>query len=148
MNFLKKILVPTLSSFAAVSHKGHFRKILIRIIKLCCFSWYHVHIFEKKRIRTFDEEINAELVGNNLSSPKWKTEKIICPFLVALFMFFLFSGQFWTVETPSKSVLSRKISWFIQFFFFFDYQLGYTFFLYTDKFKIKKSRDYSVSITV
>ena len=103
--------------------------------------------FWKKRVRTFDEEINAELVGNNLSSPKWKTEKIICPFLVALFMFFLFSGQFWTVETPSKSVLAEKLAGSYNSFFFLLSTRLYLF-LYTDKFKIKKSRDYSVSITV
>ena len=92
--------------------------------------------FWKKRVRTFDEEINAELVGNNLSSPKWKTEKIICPFLVALFMFFLFSGQFWTVETPSKSVLAEKLAGSYNSFFFY-YQLGYTFFYIRTNLKLK-----------
>ena len=40
-NFLKKELVQIFSSFAAVDHKGHFRKILTWIFKFGWFSWYH-----------------------------------------------------------------------------------------------------------
>ena len=50
-------------------------------------------------------------------------------------MFFLFSGQFWTVETPSKSVLAEKLAGSYNSFFF--YQLGYTFFYIRTNLKLK-----------
>ena len=37
------------SSFAAADHKGHFRKVLTRILKFGCFSWYHTFIFENNK---------------------------------------------------------------------------------------------------
>ena len=36
-NFPQKILVATFSSFVAIDHKSHFRKILTRIFKFACF---------------------------------------------------------------------------------------------------------------
>ena len=51
-------------------------------------------------------EFNAESIGNNLQSQKWKREKFVYPFLIALFhfetnlikqWFLLFSGPFCTV---------------------------------------------------
>ena len=40
----KKNLVQIFSSFAALDHKGRFRKILTRIFKFGWFSWYHTYI--------------------------------------------------------------------------------------------------------
>ena len=51
-------------------------------------------------------EFNAESIGTNFKSQKWKTRKLVCHFLIALFhfktniikqRFFLFSGPFRTV---------------------------------------------------
>ena len=69
---VKKILIPSFSSFAAANHKGHFRKVLTRILKLGCFSWYHAYIFENNKL-TFSMQ---NLMLNRLapiSNPK--TEK-------------------------------------------------------------------------
>ena len=43
----KKVLVPALSSFAAMGHKGYFKKVLTRIFTFGCFYWYYAYIFEK-----------------------------------------------------------------------------------------------------
>ena len=64
-NFCKIIMVPAISSFAAMSHKGHYRKIITGISKFGCFSRCHVPIFEKKKIRIPDAEFNAELIVTN-----------------------------------------------------------------------------------
>ena len=34
-----------------------------------------------------DAEYNAELIGTNFKSQKWKTKKLVCPFLIAHFHF-------------------------------------------------------------
>ena len=48
-NFCKRNLTPTFSTFTGyIDHKGNFQKILTRIFRFGCFSWYHVYIFEKK----------------------------------------------------------------------------------------------------
>ena len=44
---VKKIFVQIFSSFAAVYHKGHFRKILTQIFKLSWFSWYDCYTFQQ-----------------------------------------------------------------------------------------------------
>ena len=51
-----------------------------------------------------DAEFNAESIGANFKSQKWKTKKAACPFPIALFNFetslikgFPSSGPFWTV---------------------------------------------------
>ena len=64
----KRILVPTLSSFSAIGHKGHFRKILTQIFKFGCFFWYHAYIFETKWVRFSDAELNAASIGTNFKS--------------------------------------------------------------------------------
>ena len=46
---VKKFLIPTCSSFAAIDHKGHFKKILTRFFKFGCFSLYQAYIFEKNK---------------------------------------------------------------------------------------------------
>ena len=69
-------------------------------------------------------EFNAESIGNNLQSQKWKRKKLVYPFLIALFhfetnlikqWFLLFSGPFCTVGKflPRRSE-AEKISWFRQ----------------------------------
>ena len=62
---VKKILIPTFSSFAATDHKGHFRRILTRIFKFGRFSWYHTYIFEKCKL---DFLIDAESNGTHFKS--------------------------------------------------------------------------------
>ena len=47
VNFLQKSLIRAFSSFLAIGHKWHFRKILTWIFKFGFFSWYHACIFEK-----------------------------------------------------------------------------------------------------
>ena len=60
--FGTNILVPSLSSFAAIRHKGHYRKILTRILKFAWIFWYHTYIFEK--IARFpNADFNAELIA-------------------------------------------------------------------------------------
>ena len=51
------------SSFAATDHKGHFKKVLIRILKFGCFSWYYAYIFEKNKLN-FPMQ-NAESIGTD-----------------------------------------------------------------------------------
>ena len=41
----KKTFVQIFSSFAAIDHKGHFRKIVTGSFKFGWFSWYHSYIF-------------------------------------------------------------------------------------------------------
>ena len=104
-------MVPTFSSFTAIDHKGHFWKKLTRIFKLGCFPWYHAYIFETKWVRFPGAEQNTVSIDINFKSQKWKSRKILFPFLIALFHFetnfrsFLFFGPFWTVAKflPSPS---------------------------------------------
>ena len=39
-------------------------------------------MFLKKTVRFSDIELNAELIGTNFKSQKWKTIKLVCPFLI------------------------------------------------------------------
>ena len=70
-----------------------------------------------------DAEFNAESIGANLKSQKWKTKKAACLFPIALFnfetnlikwRFSLFSGPFWTVlptryEAENLPVQAKKM---------------------------------------
>ena len=46
-----------------------------------------LYIFEKKKkwVRFADAEFNAEAIGTNSKSQKWKTKQLVRPFLIALF---------------------------------------------------------------
>ena len=65
---VKKSWFQQFSSFATIDYTGRFRKILTWTFNFGCFSWYHVYLFEKKRIKFPDAEFNAELVGTNFKS--------------------------------------------------------------------------------
>ena len=39
-----KIMVPALSNFANIDHKGYFRKMLTQTFKSGCFSWNHTYV--------------------------------------------------------------------------------------------------------
>ena len=43
--------------------------------------------FLKTQVKLPDAEFNVELIGTNFKSQKWKTKKLVCPFLIALFYF-------------------------------------------------------------
>ena len=111
------------SSFAAIDSKGHFRKKLTGFSNLAAFL-VAMPTFLKKLSWVPNTEFNAESVGTSFKSQKWKSKKLVCPFLVA-FSFMLrpiwlnkgFSflwNHFGQWEISSKSVRSRKISWFRQ----------------------------------
>ena len=55
--------------------------------KFGCSSGDHVHICERNRSIEPDVEFNSEWIGTNLKSQKWKTKKLVCPFLLAPFHF-------------------------------------------------------------
>ena len=74
--------------------------------------------FWKKWVRWSDAEFIAELIGTYFKPKKWKSKKLVCPFLIALFHFetnlikyrsFLFSGPFWTVGKFCKDVQTKKL---------------------------------------
>ena len=46
-SYYQKSFIPTFSSFAAISTKVHFSKILSRIFKFGCFSRYHAQVFDE-----------------------------------------------------------------------------------------------------
>ena len=66
---VKKILIPTFSSFGATDHKGHFKKMLTRIFKFGCFSWYHAYIFEKNKLDFLMQNLMVNLLAP-ISNPK------------------------------------------------------------------------------
>ena len=132
----------------------NFRNILAGFSSLAAFLGT-TPAYLKKWVRLFDAEFNAESIGINFKSQKWKSKKLVCSFLIALFHFdtnltkwnfFLFYRPFWTVVKflPSRSeaekiaVSDKKNT--------FTYQTCFrgTFLLYTDKIYIKKSCNYSV----
>ena len=61
VNFLQKSLIRAFSSFVAIGHKWHFRKILTWIFKFGFFSWYHACIFEKNNLA-----FNVASISTNL----------------------------------------------------------------------------------
>ena len=85
--FCKKKLVPTFSSFVAIDHKGHFRKILTRIFKFRCFSWFHTPIFEKNELDLLMQNLMLNQLTPISNSKNEKYKKLVCPFLIALFLF-------------------------------------------------------------
>ena len=84
VNFCEKTLVPTLSSFAATYHKGHFRKISPGFSSLHAFLGARPTFLKKKTVRFPDAEFNAESIGTK--SQKWKTQNLVFLFLIALFI--------------------------------------------------------------
>ena len=84
---VKKKLVPTFSTFAAIDHKGHFRKILTRIFKFRCFSWFHTPIFEKNELDLLMQNLMLNQLTPISNSKNEKSKKLVCPFLIALFYF-------------------------------------------------------------
>ena len=66
---LKKKLITTFSSFAATDHKGHFRKVLTRILKFGCFSCYHAYIFENNKLNFLMQNLMLNRLAP-ISSPK------------------------------------------------------------------------------
>ena len=74
----KKILVPAFSSFVAIDHKGHFRKILTWIFKFGCFSWYHANILEKNELGFLMKNLMLNRMAP-ISNPK--NEKVILDYL-------------------------------------------------------------------
>ena len=73
--------------FCSYRSQRTFQKNFSWIFKVGCFSWYHAYIFEKKWATLPDEEFNAESIGTNFKSQKWKCEKLKYPFLIGLFNF-------------------------------------------------------------
>ena len=61
VNFLQRSLIRAFSSFVAIGHKGHFRKMLTWIFKFGFFSWYHACIFEKNNLA-----FNVASISTNL----------------------------------------------------------------------------------
>ena len=55
--------------------------------KFGCSSGDHVRICERKWSIVPDAKFNPEWIGTNIKSQKWKTKKLVCPFLLALFHF-------------------------------------------------------------
>ena len=54
---VKKLLIPTFSTFAAIDHKWHFIKALTRILKFGCFSWYHAYILENNKLNFLMQDL-------------------------------------------------------------------------------------------
>ena len=68
-------------------------------------SCYYAYTLKKQKMsQVLDTEFNAESFGTSFKSQKWKSKKLVCPFLVALFH----------SETNFENNLSRKIIWFRQ----------------------------------
>ena len=80
---VKKILIPTFSSFAATDHKGDFRKVLTRIFVFGCFPWYHAYIFENNKL----EFRMQNLIWHPFQIPKMKKQKARIPFSNFSFLF-------------------------------------------------------------
>ena len=59
----EKILVPTLYSFVAINHKGHFSKILSKILKFGCFSRNHAQIFDKNEFDIMMQKLMLNLLA-------------------------------------------------------------------------------------
>ena len=72
--FCQKILVPAFSSFAAVDHKEHFRKILTQIFKFGCVSWYHAYFFQNNEIDLLMQNLILKQLAS-ISNPKNKKAK-------------------------------------------------------------------------
>ena len=101
------------NAFQFCSHRSQ------RVFKSGCFFWYHTYIFEKKMNRISWCRTQFWIDWHQLQIPKWKIKKLVRPFLIALssrdqfnLTFFLFSGQFWTVEKflPSRSEAKKKVA--------------------------------------
>ena len=73
--------------FCSYRLKRTFQKNFNLIFKFGCFYWYHAYISYKKWIRLPDTKFNAESVGTNFKSQKWKSKTFVCSFLNALFHF-------------------------------------------------------------
>ena len=74
------ILVTAFSSFVAIDHKRHFRKVSTSIFKFgCIFLVPRLH-FWKRWVRFPDAEFIAKSIGTNLKSQKWKNKKLVCGF--------------------------------------------------------------------
>ena len=58
--------------------------------------------FWKKWVKEPDAEINAESIGTNFKSWKWKSKKLVCPFLIALFYIetYLIKKRFFLISGP------------------------------------------------
>ena len=123
-----KGFVPPFSNIVVISNKGHFHKTLTWIFKFGCFSWYHTHILEKKKVRSPNAELNAKSNVTYFKSQKRKTRKLVCPFLIAPFHFetnLIINNGFSFIRdnlgqlgNSLESVRSSKISCFRQKKFF------------------------------
>ena len=82
---LLKIFGSNIFQFSSYRSQRTFLKNFNWIFKFGCFSgttptW-------KKWVRLLDSGFNAEAIGTNSRSQKWKSKKFVCPFLVTLFHF-------------------------------------------------------------
>ena len=66
---VKKLLIPTFSSYVATDHKGHFRKVLTWILKFGYFSWYHSYIFESNKLNFLMQNLQVNRLAP-ISNPK------------------------------------------------------------------------------
>ena len=119
---VQKIWFKYFPVFAAINHKGHFRKVLTGIFKFGWFSWYNSYIFKKVKLNYLMQ--NWWFDWHQYQIPRKKSQKASMHFYNRPFSFW---GQFnWIKVLPlfqtildswkisSKSVWSRKISLFKQ----------------------------------
>ena len=134
-------MVPTFSSFEAIYQKGHFRKSLTQIFKFNCFSWYHTYIFEKNELDFLMQNLMLNRLAPILNRKKEKG-KLVC---------LLFWDQFNYLKVFSffPNYFGQLGNFFRHIFFFADQPCSKgTFLLYRPKIYVKKSCNYSASITM
>ena len=131
----KKMLVPTSSSFAAIYHKRHFRKVLTRIFEFGCLSWYNAYVFEKNELDCLIQNLllNWLALISNPKNEKAKSSYALFHFETNLIKYrsFLFSGPFWTVWKFCKDVQTKKLLCLSSSF------LGYLPFIYGQNLDLK-----------
>ena len=82
---VQKIWFKYFPVFAAINHKGHFRKVLTGIFKFGWFSWYNSYIFKKVKLNYLIQ--NWWFNWHQFQIPPKKTKKLVCTFIIALFRF-------------------------------------------------------------
>ena len=80
---VQKIWFKYFPVFAAINHKGHFRKVLTGIFKFGWFSWYNSYIFKKVKLNYLIQ--NWWFNWHQFQIPPKKTKKLVCTFIIALF---------------------------------------------------------------
>ena len=105
-NFCKKKFGSNVSQFCGYrSHRTFQRNFNPHFQIWLVFLVPFLHVL-RTSVNLADAEFNAESIGTIFESQKWKSKKLLCPFLIALFYFetklikkrlFLFSSSFWAV---------------------------------------------------